>query len=397
MISVTLLLCGQASLFSQAKDAYRRLDKVRVDIVVIGPDGRFAYQLSADSPDAARLSIASPARKGFSATRRAYSVDGSVGIAFDAATQKFLKRTGLKGSLADRLGFVCGGLEAPVEYHVDSSSAVRFIESLEAQKGWTQSGRNIALKKAGQSIAIEFLPSGLVAKFQIRAKSASLSWTATYGKFESASLRLPPGSVPVDRLDSPRTTVLNSDAASRATLEASIRAYDRLRQVSFETNGVTCHYANGSARQVGKDREWTYSDGVVTIIDHAKRRVFTKRINLANLASVLNANGAEYEPTLRQIMSGRNVIRRLFTPDLTVKSVGEVIIAGVPCRAVEAKGQGARISALIRKSDHLAARITFENLNLKGQVLNRSDQAFSYTPFKPDNLRVRIPSNYRRD
>ncbi|HMS55652.1 MAG TPA: hypothetical protein PKA27_09660 [Fimbriimonadaceae bacterium] len=397
MISIAVLFAGQMSLYSQAKAAYRNLDRVRVDIVVSGPDGRFSYQLSSDSENRARLSVTSPARKGFAATRRIYAVDGAQGIAFDPANQKFVKRTGLKGSLTDRLGFIAGGLEAPVEIHLDADSATKFLESLEAQKGWKQAGNRVTLQKSGQSVSLDFNPRSLISKFEVRTKNASLIWTASYGKFESGSFILPTSAIQVDRLDSPRVSVLNADAASKATLESSIRAYDRLRRVSFESNGITCHYSNGSARQVSRGAEWSYTAGVVTIVDHKNRRVQVKKTSLSNLGSMLASNGMDFEPTLRQLMSGRNVIRRLFTPDLKVKSMGEVVIDGVSCRAIEAKGQGARVSALIRKTDHLAARITFENLNLKGQVLSRSDQVFNYMPFKPENLQIRIPAGYRRD
>lgn len=379
---ITLLLALQSpsadALLRQAENLYRSTRDYSV--VANSKDLRFDIDASASS---VIVRVRVPAKGTKPATDRTYGITGPELIGLDNLRGQYTRTATPGQTLAQRMQEVRSMFDLPVGLHTDPETAKLLFGRVRSAQPKLVAPRTITAGGTGKGrILMKFDAEARLTTLALGEGATALNWTFRYSPPRKIKFGVPKGYVLVDSFTEVRKAPRFADATAKATLERCFRVYDRLAsvkyQVTTDAGDRTVEMRPGLVRQTGPEGSWAWDGKSATLRDRNGAVKAKGKAKLEELAARIAAKGGVVDETLRQILTRQNPARKAFGPDLSVRSTGELVIASVPCVALEGNQRGVRVTALVRKSDGLLARLTLENLDGRGKVVSRSDRVFKY-------------------
>lgn len=384
---ISLLLGLQTPTADQVLARAAKLYRTTSQWAVKATSSSLELDVTVSRPVQALVRVKMPAKGSMAPSDRSYFFNANRLLAVDNNLQHLLKRTTVGQTLAKRIEGSVGAFDLPASIHLDPEVGFQLFERFRrsSPKLTMRGGISVVTipgSDPASQIVFELEPTGRLRAMKISQKGKPLAWKFAYR--QAGQLRwLPPAGIPqvesfVDVARSPRF----EDSGAKATVERSFRVYDRLQKVKYRVNTDaeerSVEMTPKLVRQSGPEGSWAWDGRSATVRKKGGELKAKGFADITNLAARVAKNGGVVDETLRQILTRQNPVRRAFGPDLRVRSTGELVIDGKPCVAVEGNQKGVRVTALIRKSDALLARLTLENLDGRGGVVSRSDRAFRY-------------------
>lgn len=362
------------------------------------PTARATYEIAYRRPNGLRVTVSSQAMKG---KRTVWANPQGVTL-FDHASLLYTRsKWEAERSLGDNVLAANAMLDSMVLGLADPAYLKETLEGIRRAASWkrSSSGGKTTLTGTGPNgrAQVTFLePDGRLGSLVVGSNDKQrLEWSFTYGppptgkldpvlpkdaRFvakEGLTVKLPPK---------------YADSTARTTLERTFDVYDRLRDVAYkvssEDESWTVWLGEGAARQKGSRFDFSYRQGVFTLLDHRTRHFYTGKAKLSEIDRWLTRLGARWDPTARELMHDGNPIRILFSPEMTVRSAGSLTVDGANCRLLQGTAPKLRLSVLIRQSDGLVLRMSSQVLDERGSVLSATDRRFQYT-----SVRKRLPTS----
>lgn len=314
-------------------------------------------------------------------TDRSYFIDGRSLIAVDSLTSEYLRRSGpVTGSMAQRAEQFLGTLDDSVRVEIDPDALKAFLNTLRKARGWVKTGDTLTLSQNGKSsVRLEFTPGHLLKVANISGHGSLLSWRFAYGPAPATfSLPVPRGSQQVAAFvqgDHQQVAYAGKDVERlwRATMAAYGQLSSAIIQVKSGSRTATLAFSGKRAAQREADFAWAY-DGRNLAVSRSGH-FYRGRVALADLPSKV---GERIDPFLQYWALHRNPARNLADQKMEAKLEGSERVSGTLCDRLQFTRPGVKVTVLVRRSDHLFARVLSENFDAKGNLFSSLEQSFTY-------------------
>lgn len=405
----TLILAATApkDLFDRAIQLIRKADRGSFSVKFDSRQNEIrksgSYEVSYVRPEALKV------RSLIDRADRTFTLVGKDVYGVDAKAREYLvAKAGTKGSASDRMGVVVP-VDEPIRILVDPGVGQNFLGTFKEMNGWRQlrtSPPLLELKEASGSFAIGFDGSGRLASVRVEGPAGVLAWSYRYGGAPRAiRFAKPSGFKKVAQFYDvpPERAPKYADAPARAAVEACLRAYSRLRDVSIVVDDGTAitemWLSAGKARQRTAVGEWAWDGKTLRIIQKADRMFRQGAAKLRTVDLAVGKCGMAIDSLLRKLVRKENPITAMLDGDLTGRTVGQIGSGSVRCDIVEFRSPGFRMTLTIRRDNGLLLASASENLDRRGKVVSRSERRFDYRsigkPIPASTFTLSAPSGFR--
>ncbi len=393
MLAYALLLTSvtPAQAIDDCVAAHRRLDaaSIVIDATANAQGKQFhnRFTLSYQRPGTLLLRIRAGASRDQVASDRTFLIKGTKLVALQPATNEYLTRTipDKKNSLAERAILILESVDDSVKFMLDPDALQKFLGTFRKLNGWTsqarKSGTVLTRSQAGKSnVRFEFGKDSLLRIARISAPGSLLSWRYEYGhKPSSLTLTIPRGSRKVESFLAVGGTRLKfSDKSASTIWDASTRAYGSLRSASIlirsGERSTRVLFSGHRSAQIETGLSWSYDGHLLSISRGGRFR--RGAIAASDIPGVV---GDQIEPFLRSWALHKNPARVLAGEEMSGRLAGSVKVGAVPCDLIEFQREGLKVSVLVRRKDHLFARVSSEGRDASSQRLSSLDREFTYS------------------
>ncbi len=320
------------------------------------------------------------------ASDRSYLINGTKLVAMDADSGEYLTRqfTGKK-NLAERAVELLGALDDSVRFQLVPDDLAKFFGDFKKLKDWVYSpyknGPVLQRVVVGKSnVKFEFDKHTWLRTVRISAPSSLLSWSYKYNLAPKAiSMAIPSSYKKVDSFLAVNAPIARFKTAAASRLwDQAIRAYSHLTAASMIVSNLgqstRVIFSGTRAMQKQDGLTWSFDGHALSLVrnGHFMRGQVPPSLIPAKV-------GSDIEPTLQAWALHKNPARALSSQQLTVRLAGIVKIGGVTCDLVEFSSLTTQVSVLVRRTDHLFARVTSESKDAKGRRLSGLDREITYT------------------
>lgn len=377
-----------AQLFERAVAAHRKLNSAVVSVEsrgsALGKVSNSRFIVIYDRPSELLLNVHAEETDSQNASDRTYWIHGKRLDAIDSLAGERLSHTVVRrATLAETAEGALGQLEESVQYLLDPAALQRFVRPFEHQDGWKSERAGKGWKAVrGDKMSFEFNGRSLLTHVRMHGKgNAYLAWDFKYqGTPSKLSLDSAPDFKRVNSfVEKPvvRSEPRYMDPKAKAVWHAAVSAYGGLRHVSMtvRSSGIS-EKAIISGQRAFQDQpglRWAY-DGKVLVM----RKAGKASKNKIQTSEIPAKVGASIDPLLQAWALHWNPARALAGKGTNVRTAGSVVLQGLPCDVLELDRPGLRLSLLVRRKDHLFARVTSRSLDAKGNVLSILDREFTY-------------------
>jgi hypothetical protein len=319
---------------------------------------------------------------------RTFFVSGDRIVAYDRDTNEMIRsKLGGVGPLLQRAGGAMGRIEEPVQIVFDGDIAAGLFKRLRATKGWSRSVDHglvtLRIHSRKDSAELGFDPrTHLLRRFAASKSTKSTLWTLTYGATPSrVAFTPPPYAKLVGVLSHKVAPPKYVDAGVKQVVAASVAAHDRLRSAEFEVEsaeaGGHVWLSEGKVSVTAVGIAWGF-DGHTLWAVKGGGKAWIGACSAQDVAACLAAIDLPIDAFVMQIFQRRNPMRVMLVPGAKVETIGSVKLGDEMCDIVGVTFSGVRISACVRRSDHLLTQITSEQVDGSGHKIAETDRTIHY-------------------
>lgn len=386
---VATLQMSPAQQFDACVSATRRLKVAAftVDAITRGQGKTYHnfFTVKYQQPDTLLITVQALKTESQTPSKRTYLINDAKLIAVDADSNEYLVRSfDAKKGLADRATEILGALDDSVKFQLSPDDLSKFFSDFKKLTGWKyQASRTGSLldRVAGKAhVSFEFERHSLLKRVRISKAGSLLAWDYQYGPVpKGISLAIPPGAHKVDSFLAIAAPIAHFESPAVAKLwDRSVYAYSKLSSASMTTsiggNSVQVVFDKNKAAQQGEGLSWAYDGHNLSLATPGHFR----RGDIA-LRFVPGKVGEGIDPMLQAWALHRNPARNLSSQPMSVRLAGIVKVDGVTCDIVEFRQLRTRVSVLVRRTDHLFARLSSVTKDSKGRTVSSADREIRYT------------------
>lgn len=349
------------------------------------------YEVSWDGPSKIVFRMRTPVASGIDATDRTYAISGRSFVGFDATTREVIRRESpTVGTGFQRLSTVLGGATEAVRFFLDPAFPSEFFTPLKSAKDWKLAGSSssrtwtLAGKRGSTpfSYRLTFNREGLPTAIRMATGGATLDWKLSYPPRRSSSFTVPRNAAPVSAFMQRSAPPKFADREAREIVQLGQRTYDQLRnvEVTVSSNEGTFRLAASGDRlsESGPRVSWAYDGATLVLIDRSRRMAYRSKSGRLGIIERVASVGHQVHALQRTWVLRENALRQLFSPDLTVRSVGRVRIGSSDAVALNVDGRMWKGDLLLRRSDGLLLQTNTRNVDASGRTVSSSRQTFTY-------------------
>lgn len=416
-IAATLFVSA-ATTFPQAiESAAAAVDKAdRADVVIListkhrtqvtKSEMRVVY----DRPSKLFVTVSEPVQNGRDTTHVSFLVNGKSALGYDHVTGEYLQReTANIGPLHQRVTIAFGDLGEPFLAATDGDALRaqlnRLVPMGTYKRTATANGElwTANNSRSGSKTVVGFDKFGRFLSLGVSSADGYTRWTLRYRPPSTPALKIPAGAKRVDSFVQRPAPPSYADAKTKGIVQASQRAYDKLRHVAFDvTEGSETTRVWVSGAKVREDQRmvrWAFDGKMATMVDVKGKRVFRGPARPSTVIDAAGQLGEGVDSATRWFLLGENPMRTLFSSKFNLRSSGEINLGGMVCDLISIEGPW-KGSMLIRRKDGLLRELNVIVLDSRKKVVSSSVQTFNYrsigTPLPASQFEITSPGDYRR-
>ncbi len=388
------------TIFSQGTAAFRNLKAATVDVDVATSLGRAKYHLEFVKQSRLVLRVKELANS----TERIFAINGSTLTGYDPfVNERLNRRVSTSGTLLERLNGVLGTQDDPIQMLLSPAAANVFFKNMGKVQGWKiQNGKDgvIATRrglydKKQSTTELAFNAQHLLTRFAANVGGLKTNWKFTYGPAGAATFSTPRSARLVESLlATPQTKWATAGARKLGT--QLLHAYQNLNSATINVRSnegnSELSFGGGKFREVARNIQWSYDGRVLSIYDPVHRRFYRGRAGRGRITDYLGETHHRADPFLRTLLARQTPYGDLLTADSKVKSAGTIVSDGASCDILQVVGT-AKVSLLVRQSDHLLQSVTSDALDQRGRTISSTTRTFqihrgawTFKPIAPAGL-----------
>ena len=380
---------GPAKMFDDCVAAHHRLNAASVNVsatsTAFGKSYQNRYVVKYQRPGQLLLRVIALKTISQPASDRVYFVNGSKLLALEPSSGEYLSRTtSATGTLEARSKELLGSLDDSVRFEINPDGLAQFFKPFGKLGGWrrekTTHGTALTRSVTGKSsVKFEFTAGSLLKAVLISSPESLLSWKFEYGlRPHDLALVVPPGSRKVEYfLAAKPATVRFANKKASKLWEAAIRAYSTLGSASMtiDRDGHRTEILFGGHRAAQRQDglAWAYDGRILSLKKGG--HFYRGPVPAYEIPAKVGEN---VDAFLQAWTFHKNPARTLSSQQMKARIAGTVVVRGVPCDLVEFTRPNLNVSVLVRRTDHLFARISSKTMESSGKRLSILDREVNY-------------------
>lgn len=318
--------------------------------------------------------------------REIRAANGWVTVYDPSLGQYLVRGVDAKSGLAEKLSAGIGEVDPVLDFILDAGAFNSLLMQLRIISGWEikKSADSWSLQRsaAGFKVALRMARASYLPKFvEISSPKEHTSWTISYNA-PKLLFQVPSSAKLVTRFFAKPSPPKFVDAPAQHVANACEHAYAGLRSAVIQITDVdgteTIYWRQGAMRQDSPSVSWSYMRGNLEVLDRRKKKMFRGACAFGRVPDHLAKFGVRVAPVLRLLVSGQNLLSYLYSPKLSARLAGQMVVKGVPTDILELRAPEIRMQLEIRSDDHLITAFRTEDLDRKGTVVSKSETNLKY-------------------